>query len=55
MYYTVKVDNSWGDTKEREYMIRKKRIDEYILKIKPNLLKNQFNKFGFFVLECEKC
>ena len=30
---------TWGDTKEREYMIRKKRIDEYIFKIKPNLLK----------------
>ena len=39
MYYTTVVDDSWGDTKEREYMVRKKRIDKYILKIKPNLLK----------------
>jgi len=40
MYYTTKTnEDNGGRTKEREHMIRKKRISGYSFNIKPNLLK----------------
>ena len=40
MYYTTKTnEDNGGHTKEREHMIRKKRVGGYEFIIKPNLSK----------------
>jgi len=49
MYYAVKVnEDNGGRTKEREYMIRKKRMSGCEFIIKPNLSKKSYGQIRYF-------